>query len=250
MVPESNSRCRVAPQRSAAASSRRSSRDTARRTRDGCAATASWFPYIGNSSLVYPISGGSSAALQATAGLVVDSAGSIRCQSHDDRRSPRVRHPHSPRRALRNPPQLLRMAGWDARPAAPIRATRSRARVTGLLARRGMGGHGTFREMRRDASLLDRPRPAERPIPPFEQLRRVPQRSPWAVRMPYAWAATIVVALGIGYSLRSPQPAPPSLEEQHLSLRRSDTQDSICRIYGNQEAVAAQPSASVRAVFS
>ena len=102
--------------------------------------------------------------------------------------------------------------------------------------------------LERASALLGSARPAERPIPPFEELRRVPKRSRWAVRMPYAWAATIVVALGIGYSLRSPQPAPPSFEEQHLILRRSDTQDSIAGYTGTQEAVAAQPSRVRRAV--
>ncbi|HEV8509687.1 MAG TPA: anti-sigma factor [Gemmatimonadales bacterium] len=56
----------------------------------------------------------------------------------------------------------------------------------------------------RASALLGSARPIERAAPPLEQLRRSPPRSPWHVRTPFAWAASIAIALGIGYSLRSP----------------------------------------------
>ncbi|HUC41901.1 MAG TPA: zf-HC2 domain-containing protein [Gemmatimonadales bacterium] len=52
-------------------------------------------------------------------------------------------------------------------------------------------------------ALLGAARPVERPVPSFEQLRRARQRSPWRVRTPVAWAASIVLALGFGYYLAS-----------------------------------------------
>ena len=94
--------------------------------------------------------------------------------------------------------------------------------------------------LERANALLGSARPVERPVPPFEQLRRVSKRSPWRVRMPYAWAATIVVALGIGYYLRSPEPVSSSFETQRVSLH---TPDSIAPYVGTQ-VVAAVPQSS------
>jgi len=61
------------------------------------------------------------------------------------------------------------------------------------------------RALREQATaVLGSARPAERPAPPLEQLRREPKRSPWRVRRSFAWAASITVALGLGYYMRSP----------------------------------------------
>ncbi len=60
----------------------------------------------------------------------------------------------------------------------------------------------------RASAVLGAARPAERPAPPLEQLRREPQRSPWRVRRSFAWAASIAVALGLGYYMRSPSASP------------------------------------------
>jgi hypothetical protein len=60
----------------------------------------------------------------------------------------------------------------------------------------------------RATSVLGAARPAERPAPPLEQLRREPQRSPWRVRRSFAWAASIALALGLGYYMRSPGASP------------------------------------------
>ena len=73
---------------------------------------------------------------------------------------------------------------------------------------------GTLAEERalleRASALLASARPVERAAPPFEQLRSVPKRSPWQVRVPIAWAASIAVALGIGYFFRNPDQATPT----------------------------------------
>jgi len=53
----------------------------------------------------------------------------------------------------------------------------------------------------RASALLGAVRPRERPVPPFEAIRRQPNRSPWRVRRSFAWAASIALALGFGYYL-------------------------------------------------
>jgi hypothetical protein len=55
----------------------------------------------------------------------------------------------------------------------------------------------------RASALLGAAGPAERPVPPFETVRRAPRR-PWYARTSFAWAASIVLALGIGYYIRGP----------------------------------------------
>ncbi|PYO92024.1 MAG: hypothetical protein DMD62_14310 [Gemmatimonadetes bacterium] len=69
----------------------------------------------------------------------------------------------------------------------------------------------------RASTLLGAVRPLERPAPPFEDIRRAPTRSPWRVRTSFAWAASIVLALGLGYYLAgagayrlSPETATPT----------------------------------------
>ncbi len=77
----------------------------------------------------------------------------------------------------------------------------------------------------RATAVLGSARPAERPAPPLEQLRREPQRSPWRVRRSFAWAASIALALGIGYYLRNPaarvtpeSPAQPVVVAQNRAV--------------------------------
>jgi len=64
--------------------------------------------------------------------------------------------------------------------------------------------------LERASALLGSARPVERAAPPLDQLRRKPRRSPWQVRMPFAWAASIAVALGIGYFFRNPEQLAPN----------------------------------------
>jgi hypothetical protein len=56
----------------------------------------------------------------------------------------------------------------------------------------------------RATAVLGSARPVERPAPPLERLQREPRRSPWRVRRSLAWAASIALALGLGYYMRTP----------------------------------------------
>jgi putative zinc finger protein len=81
--------------------------------------------------------------------------------------------------------------------------------------------------LERASALLGATRPVERPVPPFEQLRPTPRalkRSVWRVRTPVAWAASIALALGLGYYLHEPgaQPAGSMLEQQNITLYRQE----------------------------
>jgi Putative zinc-finger len=58
----------------------------------------------------------------------------------------------------------------------------------------------------RSTALLASTRPVERPAPPFEQVRRAPRRA-WYLRTAVPWAASIVLAIGLGYYLRDPDDA-------------------------------------------
>src|SRR5213593_1334014 len=49
----------------------------------------------------------------------------------------------------------------------------------------------------RASSLLGLAQPPERAVPPLHQLRR--PRLAWRLRVPVAWAASVVLALGLGY---------------------------------------------------
>src|SRR2546428_7825568 len=70
-------------------------------------------------------------------------------------------------------------------------------------------------------ALLALATPPERAIPPFHQLRPSPSPPPpqprplWQFRLPAVWAATVLLALGLGWDLggaramRAPSPPPP-----------------------------------------
>ena len=72
----------------------------------------------------------------------------------------------------------------------------------------------------RASAVLGAARPVERPAPPFEQVRRASKPSPWRVRRSIAWAASIVLAIGLGYSLRD-SVAPEAPDRYALYDRRA-----------------------------
>ena len=75
--------------------------------------------------------------------------------------------------------------------------------------------------LERATALLGSARPVEHEAPPLEQLRRSPRRASLRVRPPFAWAASIVLALGLGYYLRSPDaPSAPAPSPQSVALTR------------------------------
>jgi putative zinc finger protein len=99
--------------------------------------------------------------------------------------------------------------------------------------------------LERASALLGAARPLERPAPPLEQLRRVSRRSPWRVRTSFAWAASLALALGLGYYVRdflgayrmAPEPAAHPTVAQHRTER-------------DQVAVAPPPAAAAAATRS
>ena len=106
----------------------------------------------------------------------------------------------------------------------------------------------------RASALLGAARPAERAAPPFEQLRpRSPKRSPWRVRTPAAWAASIALALGLGYYLRQPSvqsaasaPPPPEaalfLERYQLRADEQKSDTAPARLGWRDRPLAPAPA--------
>jgi hypothetical protein len=79
--------------------------------------------------------------------------------------------------------------------------------------------------LERASALLGSARPVERPAPPFEQLRPARKPSPWRVRVPLAWAASLALALGLGYYLRNPEPRTVSLAQDHSVAAPASAQE-------------------------
>jgi hypothetical protein len=78
--------------------------------------------------------------------------------------------------------------------------------------------------LERASALLGSARPVERPAPPFEQLRQA-RRHSWRVRMPLAWAASLALALGLGYYLRNPEVRTVSLAQDHSPAAPASAQE-------------------------
>lgn len=88
----------------------------------------------------------------------------------------------------------------------------------------------------RASQLLGLAQPAERPAPPLHQLRQ--RRVMWRLRMPLAWAASIVLALSMGYYLRGPEsrvipqaaaPVATESEEQGAANQADRRADELTR---------------------
>lgn len=105
--------------------------------------------------------------------------------------------------------------------------------------------------LERASALLGSARPAERPAPPFQEVRRA-QRRPWYARRTFAWAASLVLAVGLGYYLRGSEAdlAPPALSEHRAvaaseaeSVRREQPQ---VRAFEKDEFASARPTTKAR----
>jgi hypothetical protein len=107
----------------------------------------------------------------------------------------------------------------------------------------------------RASQLLSVVRPQERPAPPLDQLR-VSHRSLWGVRMPFAWAASIALALSIGYYMREPgsgvtEPEPParmSLDQDRATApaKTPVAAPAIPKASAETRAPARQPRVALR----
>lgn len=98
----------------------------------------------------------------------------------------------------------------------------------------------------RASALLGSARPVERPAPPFEQIRRAPKRAPWRVRTSLAWAASVMLAIGLGYYLRGPgddQVAGYAFETQRIALDR----DAAALAHAPTPAIAPAPAPALGA---
>src|SRR5712691_1925168 len=111
----------------------------------------------------------------------------------------------------------------------------------------------------RASAVLGAARPSERPAPPLNELASPRRRGRriLGARLPFAWAATVVLALGIGYYLHAPEsrvapaqepqavatnvPAADKLEARDLHRRRD-----VRSVRSREEVSASQDSVSAQ----
>ena len=100
----------------------------------------------------------------------------------------------------------------------------------------------------RATALLGSTRPAERAVPPFEQVRRAPRR-PWHLRTGFAWAASLVLAVGFGYYLSGalqpasqpeaqPEAQPVAMAQQNRPADKAAASEGLRRRQQNSGAIA------------
>ncbi|HEY6091131.1 MAG TPA: zf-HC2 domain-containing protein [Gemmatimonadales bacterium] len=97
--------------------------------------------------------------------------------------------------------------------------------------------------LERATALLGSARPRERAAPPFEQLRREPRvsRSPRRLGVPLAWAASIALAVGLGYYLHAPAGRPATVALQSPTEPAQAERDEAAAP-ANQPTAPAAPS--------
>jgi len=102
--------------------------------------------------------------------------------------------------------------------------------------------------LERSAALLGSARPVERAVPPFEQVRRATRR-PWYVRTEFAWAASLVLAVGLGYYLAdaiAPREAPANRGPAAVASTVSESVPTDPLVIARQENAPAQKSTARR----
>lgn len=99
--------------------------------------------------------------------------------------------------------------------------------------------------LQRASSLLGAARPAERPIPAFEQVRRAPKRAPWFVSTRLAWAASVVFAVGLGYYLRGGDPEPHAVLRMPAAVA-PDSATTVATLQADKVTEPARPPAARR----
>jgi anti-sigma factor RsiW len=88
----------------------------------------------------------------------------------------------------------------------------------------------------RASGLLGLAQPVERPAPPMHQLRR--PRLVWRLRVPIAWAASVVLAVGLGYYLGGTGYTPRQPEARVARIT-----DSLATVSGSVREEPAAPPA-------
>lgn len=102
--------------------------------------------------------------------------------------------------------------------------------------------------LERSTALLGSARPLERAVPPFEQLPRAPRR-PWYMRTGFAWAASLILAVGSGYFLSgkiSPHAAPAAMDKAPVATQGAESLHADAQVVVRQENAPAQKSAAGR----
>jgi hypothetical protein len=104
--------------------------------------------------------------------------------------------------------------------------------------------------LERSTALLGSTRPLERAVPPFEQLRRAPRRR-WYMRTGFAWAASLILAVGFGYYLSdrvSPRSLPAAVDKAPVASQGAESLHADAQVAARQrqENAPAQKSTAGR----
>jgi len=100
----------------------------------------------------------------------------------------------------------------------------------------------------RSTALLGSTRPLDRALPPFEQVRRAPRRR-WYMPTGFAWAASLLLAVGFGYYLSeqvSPHPQQDAVDRTPVASLEADTIRANVPLAARRESAPAQKSTAGR----